>query len=132
MGNEPDRRLWQRFGFSGIGNMMAKKDIQQYDAEILQVEKDYWAELARLDAEREKVTKAWETRTNKLQAERSAVALAIKLKGYPDKLVKEHKTCSVCGADMRPFTIAQGEQIKKLWACAAGNLSNSHDLVAVE
>jgi hypothetical protein len=113
-------------------NAISQETVLKLDAEILQVEKDYRAELARLDAERGKVTKAWETRTNKLQAERSAVALAIKLKGYPDKLVKEHKTCSVCGADMRPFMIAQGETVKKLWACAAGNLSELHDLVTVE
>ena len=112
---------------------MSTEKIQKLDAVIRQAELDWQAELARLDAERERATKEWGEKTTKLQAERDALALEIKLKEYPAKLVKSHKTCTVCGADMRPFKTADAEgNVTKLWACATGNLSETHDLVKVE
>lgn len=67
-----------------------------------------------------------------LQQERDAIALKIKLQDYPARLVKKHKTCSVCGGQMRPFNITQGEELKKIWACQNGNLTDAHDLVYVD
>ena len=112
---------------------MSIEKINKLDAEILQVEKEWQAELARLDAERAKITKAWEEKTTKLQAERDKLMLTEKLKEYPAKLVKSHKICSVCGAAMGPRKIANTEgNVTKLWACVNGNLSETHDLVKVE
>jgi DNA repair exonuclease SbcCD ATPase subunit len=108
------------------------KDYEKKEQEIEKAYRDGNADVARAEkALQDAVTKRDST-IAKLQQERDAIALKSKLAEFPAKLVKSHKTCSVCGADMRPFTIAQGETVKKIWACAAGSLSELHDLVAVE
>lgn len=110
---------------------MSKAKIKKLDYDIEKTEHDYQAFLEKQEQERAAADAQRTERVAALQAERDRLALEIKLKDYPDK-VKKQKTCRVCGANMRPFTIARGDTVSKLWACSAGNLSDAHDLVTVE
>jgi hypothetical protein len=107
--------------------------------DIATIEKEIDEAYAAGNAEIEQLTQALQDAQAKrdetiaaLQRERDTIALKIKLAGFPVKLIKSHKVCSVCGATMRPFTVADAEgNVKKLWACSAGNLSELHDLIPV-
>jgi transposase len=99
--------------------------LQGYETAMLELE-------ARQQQEREATAAEWSAKVEAAQAARDKFALEIKLKEYPKALIEEHSTCSVCGAVMRPFKIAEGEKVVKLWACSAGNRSETHDLIRVE
>jgi hypothetical protein len=117
---------------------MAKKEQVTYNdltSSLVEATQGYETAMHELEArqqqEREATAAEWSAKVEAAQAARDKFALEIKLKEYPRALIDDHPTCSVCGAVMRPFKIAEGEQVVKIWACSAGNLSPSHDLVRV-
>jgi hypothetical protein len=115
---------------------MTQEKIRKLEFDIDEAEREYQTFLKLHDAELEKATKRRDEKVALLQAERSTTALGMKLADYPAELIDQHKTCEICGAEMRPYTIAKrvGKENKvvKLWACQAGNLSEDHDLIPVE
>jgi hypothetical protein len=111
--------------------MMSQDKINQLEDEIQQAEVDYQTFLRKQEAERDEAETVRTETIARLQAERDALALEMKLAEFPRKLVEEHKTCSICGAVMRPFKIAEGEKVVKIWACSAASLSPAHDLLRV-
>jgi hypothetical protein len=111
---------------------MSIEKIQQLEADIKQANADHQAFLEKQEAERQEAEARRDERISQLQAERDALALEMKLAEYPKKLVTKHKTCSVCGAQMRPVKVANPDgSTQKFWACQAGNLQDTHDLVIV-
>ena len=110
---------------------MSIEKIKKLEDTIEQVEKDHQAFLRAKEQEIADATKRRDETIAALQAERDALALKIKLAEYPAELVEHHKTCSVCGATMRPFKITKDDKVIKLWACSASSLSPAHDLVTV-
>lgn len=107
--------------------------IKQIEFEVQEAEREYNATAERLENELQAARKLRDNTIAALMAERDQLALEIKLKEFPKKLVKEHKVCSICGEQMRPFKIANKEgTILKYWACSHGNLQDTHDLIPVE
>ena len=118
------------------------KSIEQYNNEIEKANADYAAYKEKKQAELDAIAKRveqiqQEERTHKnahqlkvetLQKERDAAALEEKLKTFPAKLVEGHKFCT-CGAAMRPFSVMEGGEEVRYWACQAGSLRIDHDLV---
>lgn len=94
------------------------EDIEKFNAEKVQAEADLQSRKQKLNED-----------IARLQKERDEWALAEKLKGFPAELVEGHKTCALCGNNMRPYVLATGA---KLWACVAGNLAAPHDVIVVE
>jgi hypothetical protein len=117
---------------------MAKKEQAVYNdlaAKVNEATQGYETAMHELEArqqqERETTVAEWSAKVEAAQAARDKFALEVKLKEYPRALIKDHPTCSVCGAVMRPFKIAEGEKVVKIWACSAASLSPAHDLLRV-
>ncbi len=105
--------------------------LSKKDEEIEQVKLACETEIAELKKQIIEVEQKRDKQVEKLRAERDAVVMKEKLKAYPAELVNSHKTCSICGAEMRPFNYIVDEKVNKAWACQAGNLSDTHDLIRV-
>lgn len=111
--------------------MNIQEILQQKENEIRLAELDYQAERQALMDKIAQAEKRRDEKVLKLSAERNELAMKEKLKAYPAELVNNHKTCSICGAEMRPFNYVVDDKVLKAWACQAGNLQPSHDLVRV-
>lgn len=109
--------------------MNTQEKIQQKNDEIEKTAKDFEVVRAQKLAELDALQRECDLRVSKLQLERDMIALEEKLKGYPQKLIKEHTTCTVCGALMRPQQYIENEQIKKAWMCQTAQ--PNHDLIVV-
>lgn len=119
------------------------KEVTAKEQEMERVRLDYQGKLTRMEldlqeyiekarAEIQAVMQEGNEIIFRLQQEGDALALAEKLKQFPAELVANHKTCSVCGAEMRPFSVAEnGGKITKAWACQDGHLQPNHDLVFI-
>ena len=111
--------------------MNIKETLSKKDEEIEQVKLACEAEKAELESKIIEAEQKRDRLIEKLRAERDAVVMKEKLKAYPAELVSNHKKCSVCGAEMRPFNYVVDDKVNKAWACQAGNLSDAHDLIRV-
>jgi hypothetical protein len=111
---------------------MDNKEIVKIKSEEIDNErKNFQQERERILTELDTKQRTHDEKIAKLQVEQNTAALAEKLKDYPAELVKDHPTCNVCGAKMRPFQIAEDEKVVKFWACQNGSLSDTHDLIRV-
>lgn len=108
------------------------KEFEEKEQEIKSIRDEYSGIIADLEARLERAKRTRDEKVAQLQQERDAIALELKLKEFPTKLVQEHATCSVCGGLMRPFKTADQEgKVRKYWACQNGSLQDTHDLVVV-
>lgn len=112
-------------------NTILQEILSKKDEEIEQVKLACENEKAELEKQIIEVEQKRDRLVEKLRAERDAVVMKEKLKAFPAELVNNHKTCSICGAEMRPFNFVEGDKVVKAWACQAGNLSALHDLIRV-
>lgn len=106
--------------------------IAQKEAEIQAAIEEYEATKQDLEAEIKEAEQLRDNKIAKLQQERSDAIMKEKLKQFPKELVENHKTCSVCGGNMRPYQFMEGETVVKAWACQAGGLQEGHDLIRIE
>ncbi len=104
--------------------------VEAHKVKALQNEAAHEAAVSVLEEDtqrgREKIYQA----IAQLQQERDAIALAEKLKLYPVELVEGHKTCSLCGAEMRPFHIFKDGASFRYWGCQTSQ--PNHDYVEVK
>lgn len=112
-------------------NTILQEILSKKDEEIEQVKLACEKEKAELEKQIIEAEQKRDRQVEKLRAERDVIAMKEKLKAFPKELVENHKTCSICGAEMRPFNYVVDDKILKAWACQAGNLSASHDLIRV-
>ena len=111
--------------------MSVKELLKQKDDEADKVAADFETfKLSKLD-EIQQAEAVRDEKIAKLRAERNEIAMKEKLKAYPKTLVKEHTHCSICGAEMRPFAVMEGEVRVNYWGGQVGGLLDSHDLVRV-
>lgn len=110
-----------------------KTNYDKLAAKVEEAAQEYETAMHDLEArhqqEREALIAEKSAKIEAAQKERDDFALSVKLKNYPKSLIEGHPACMVCNAPMRPFTVVKGETVVKLWACAAGNLANTHDLI---
>lgn len=112
---------------------MSKERIEELDRIIGLKEIQHEAFLEQKHREMEQAARAHDAEIEQLFNERTELALTEKLKGFPAVLVNEHRFCSFCNSPMRPFVVAFGEELQKIWACQIGNLSDeAHDLIHVQ
>lgn len=111
--------------------MSAKTIIEQKEKDIKKAVEDFAKVQARLVAELAEAEQKRDEKILKIREEIRAIAMEEKLKAFPAVLVKEHKICSVCQGEMRPFQIMEGEAVARYWACQFGGLQDSHDLIRV-
>jgi hypothetical protein len=109
------------------------KRLEAMEDEIGDIARTYHEIITAHEAAIEAARQECDAKIQAKQQERDALALTIKLKGFPKKLVTEHTTCSFCGELMRPFQTVDGDgNPRKIWACQNGSLSVKHDLVIVQ
>lgn len=111
--------------------MDMEKFIEQKNAEAEQVIADVDAAVQELKNKIIETLQKRDTAIAKIRAERDAAMLKEKTKDYPKELVQNHVICSICGGQMRPFTIMENDKAVKFWACQNGSLSETHDLIRI-
>lgn len=105
--------------------------LEKIDADVEKIGLDFKAKKEQLENQILQAEQERDKQITDLRAKRDEIVLKEKLKEYPAELVNNHKTCSICGGLMRPFKYMEGEKVAKAWACQAGGLSESHDLIRV-